>query len=319
MTDVAPFAGGHNQELALADLILHHFDASPFAEKVRLALGLKNLDWKSVQIPMVMPKPELMPLTGGYRKTPVLQIGAEVFCDTRLIIEELEQRFPDPTIAPYGEMGLAQALFSWSDKTFFEPGAALSMGLNTEIPEPLLNDRKAFFNFMDFDELQSAAPHMYTQFLAQLELLESQLSDGREYLLGAKPGLVDVAGFFPLWMARGNFPQVKDWLDPYAHLLRWEARMQQVGHGRPEEIPAAQALAIARESSPAAGQGVGADPLGLEVGQRVSVAPTDYGAVPVVGELVSLSRRRVSLQREDAATGPVNTHFPRAGYRISPA
>ena len=51
----------------------------------------KGLAWRSVEIPMVMPKPELMPLTGGYRKTPVLQIGAEVYCDTSLILAEIER------------------------------------------------------------------------------------------------------------------------------------------------------------------------------------------------------------------------------------
>ena len=80
----------------MTDLILHHFDWSPFAEKARLALGLKQLDWASVQIPMIMPKPDLMPLTGGYRKTPVLQIGADIYCDTRLIARELERRLPLP-------------------------------------------------------------------------------------------------------------------------------------------------------------------------------------------------------------------------------
>jgi glutathione S-transferase len=65
--------------------ILHHFDWSPYAEKVRVLLGIKRLAWRSVQIPMVMPKPELTALTGWYRKTPVLQVGADVYCDTSCI------------------------------------------------------------------------------------------------------------------------------------------------------------------------------------------------------------------------------------------
>ncbi len=44
---------------------------------VRVAFGIKGLAWKSVIIPRILPKPDLMPLTGGYRKTPVLQIGAD--------------------------------------------------------------------------------------------------------------------------------------------------------------------------------------------------------------------------------------------------
>ena len=69
----------------MAELVLHHFDWSPYAEKVRVLLGIKGLAWRSVQIPMVMPKPDLTALTGGYRKTPVLQVGADVYCDSSLI------------------------------------------------------------------------------------------------------------------------------------------------------------------------------------------------------------------------------------------
>ena len=61
----------------MSDMILHHYAASPFSEKVRVAFGIKGLVWKSVIIPRILPKPDLMPLTGGYRKTPVLQIGAD--------------------------------------------------------------------------------------------------------------------------------------------------------------------------------------------------------------------------------------------------
>ena len=76
----------------MTDLIFHHFAGSPFSEKVRIAFGIKQLAWKSVTIPNMMPKPDLMPLTGGYRKTPVLQVGADIYCDTQLIMLEIERR-----------------------------------------------------------------------------------------------------------------------------------------------------------------------------------------------------------------------------------
>ena len=134
----------------MSELILHHFDWSPFAEKARLALGLKGLAWRSVQIPMIMPKPDLIALTGGYRKTPVLQIGADIYCDTRLIARELERRHPKPTLFPDGDVGVSLALSHWSDTAFFEPGAGLSMALAREVPDAVIADRKQFFNFMDF-------------------------------------------------------------------------------------------------------------------------------------------------------------------------
>ena len=74
----------------MTDIILHHYETSPYSEKVRLGLGLKGLAWGSVEIPVIMPKPDLTALTGGYRKTPVLQIGADIYCDSQLIMRELE-------------------------------------------------------------------------------------------------------------------------------------------------------------------------------------------------------------------------------------
>ena len=70
-----------------SDIILHHFDPSPFSEKIRVIFGFKRIAWKSCQISRIMPRPDLMPLTGGYRRTPVMQIGADIFCDTQIIIQ----------------------------------------------------------------------------------------------------------------------------------------------------------------------------------------------------------------------------------------
>lgn len=84
----------HRYSVPAGDLVLHHYWMSPYAEKVRCILGFKRLPWKSVLIPIVMPKPDLLALTGGYRKTPVLQIGADVFCDTDLIARVLDASSP---------------------------------------------------------------------------------------------------------------------------------------------------------------------------------------------------------------------------------
>ena len=39
----------------MTGMILHHFDISPFADTIRLALGIKDPAWHSLPIPMVMP------------------------------------------------------------------------------------------------------------------------------------------------------------------------------------------------------------------------------------------------------------------------
>ena len=62
----------------MTDLILHHYPTSPFSEKVRLVLGMKRLSWRSVTVPILMPKPDVVALTGGYRRTPFMQNSGEV-------------------------------------------------------------------------------------------------------------------------------------------------------------------------------------------------------------------------------------------------
>jgi glutathione S-transferase len=302
-----------------ADLILHHVDYSPFAEKARVMLGLKKLAWRSVQIPLVMPKPDLTALTGGYRKTPVLQIGADVYCDTRLIAVELERRFPMPSLFPSGSRGLALALSAWSDRAFFEPGAGLSMALNRRgLPQAVIDDRKAFFNFMDFDRLDDDVPHLHAQLRAQVDLVEQQLADGRPYLLGDQPGLADIHAWFPVWMTRGNVPTAAEILAGCDRLEAWERRIAALGHGTRTEIEAAEAHAVAGATTPEPGQGVDPrDPLGLKVGDDVVVEPDDYGRVPVSGTLVTLQRHEVAVRRHDERCGTVVVHFPRIGYRVA--
>lgn len=301
-------------------LILHHFDWSPFAEKARLALGLKRVAWQSVQIPLVLPKPELMPLTGGYRKTPVLQVGADIYCDTRLIACELERRFPAPTLFPQGNRGVSLALSYWSDTAFFEPGAGLSMALNAQVPQTVIEDRKRFFTFMDFNQLSAEVPHLLTQLRANAALIEDQLTDGRPFLLGSAAGWADITAYFPLWMARTFVPSAAPLLAGNLRTTEWEARVRAMGHGERTELSGAAALEIARAAAPEPGLGVAVDdPLGLRSGERVKVTPADYGKVAVSGELVTLTLDEVAVRREERQVGVVVTHFPRIGYRIERA
>ena len=101
------------------ELILHHYPTSPFAEKTRLMLGFKQLSWRSVMIPPIMPKPDLTALTGGYRKTPVLQIGADIYCDSALIAQRLEAEKSTPALLPEGQTFNVAALAQWADSQVF--------------------------------------------------------------------------------------------------------------------------------------------------------------------------------------------------------
>lgn len=303
----------------MSEPILHHFDWSPYAEKVRVLFGLKRLAWRSVQVPMVMPKPDLTALTGGYRKTPVLQVGADVYCDTSRIARELERRYPSPTLFPDGAPGLTYALAGWADR-FFEPGAGLSMSGNEALPAELLRDRRQFFTHMDFDRFVERTPHMQGQVLAHLALLEAQLTDDRAFLGGDRPGLVDATAYYVLWMLRAFVAGADAVLARHRRLTAWEAHVRALGHGERRDIDAAEALAEARASTPTPGDGVAADdPSGLQEGQQVTVTPDDYGKVPVHGELATLDATGVAIRRRDPRAGEVVVHFPRLGYVVAAA
>ena len=94
----------------MAEVVLHQYDASPFSEKVRICLGIKDLIWSAVDQPVIMPKPELVPLTGGYRSIPVTQIGADIYCDSQLLIREPDRRFPQKPLFPLGNECMANAV-----------------------------------------------------------------------------------------------------------------------------------------------------------------------------------------------------------------
>ena len=154
----------------MTDIILHHYAVSPYAEKVRIGLGLKQAAWKSVDIPNVMPKPDLMPLTGGYRKTPVMQIGADIYCDTQLIMLELDRRLPSPPFLPKGREGEARAITMWVDRNIFSPAVGVVMSqVADRFGEAFKKDRSEFSG-RSFDpaRLRAALPMVRDQTYALL-------------------------------------------------------------------------------------------------------------------------------------------------------
>ena len=307
----------------MTDMILHHYPNSPFSEKVRIAFGVKQAAWKSVVIPNMLPKPDLMPLTGGYRKTPVMQVGADIYCDTQLIMLEIEKRSPTPPLLPKGKEGVARALAMWIDRNIFWAAVGVVMGaLGDKLPEAFLKDRSEFSG-RSFDPaaLKAAAPTALQQTYAQLVIAEQMLADGRPYLLGDEPCLADCALYNPVWFIKERLGGGKT-VPPFDRLpliTGWSERMKAAGSGKPTEISAAEAIAIAKEATPEPASVDASDPSGLKAGQTIGVTPDDTGKVPVSGVLVGLTNDRVSIKRHDDKVGDVVVHFPRAGFILTPA
>lgn len=307
----------------MADIILHHYPESPVAEKARTVLGHKGLAYRSVKVPRIMPKPDLTALTGGYRRVPVMQVGADIFCDSALVARELERRHPEPTLFPGTTEGLSAALAFWSDRELFT--AAVNVGfayMAPHMPKEFLEDRSKFRGGdgppLTPELMQKLLPRSRDQLWAHAALADAQLGDGRAFLLGDQPGLADFAVYHSLWFVRrGAEDEFKALTAAMPTLAPWMKRIAAIGHGDPEKIEADEAIETAKAAKPdPACLPKHADPAGLKPGTRVTVTPEDTGKVPVEGELIAASPRQISIARTDERAGDVVVHFPRAGFVI---
>ena len=307
----------------MTEPVLHHYPVSPFAEKARLMLGFKRLAWQSVLIPLIMPKPDVVALTGGYRRTPILQVGADVYCDTALIARVLEKLAPAPSFFPKGDTYAVRAAAQFADSTLFlntvpvgfQPGLGMmKIFFKDAAPEYLAafgKDRSAYRG-----ATRRGPAHECKANLADLlGAIEAQLA--APFLFGADPCYADFSlyhALWPIWLPEDLRPM----LAPYPRTLAFMERMTAIGHGRSSEISSSDAIQIARSSTPESVMNpVALETNGIGLGAQASVMPVDTGLDPVTGELVTASADRIVIRRTDPRAGTVHVHFPRFGYQLN--
>ena len=303
----------------MTELILHHYAGSPFSEKMRLIFGFKGMSWRSVIVPAILPKPDVMALTGGYRRTPFMQIGADIYCDTALMCRVIDTLNPEPPLYPEATSGVAEIVAQWSDTTLFWTAVPFTMqpagithvlaGAPPEALKAFGADRAAMSPNLKRATLADGAANLHT-YLARLEHL---LDDGRPFLLGALPSIADFSAAQSIWYIR-RAPPVAVLLDAYPRLQSWYDRVTAFGHGQLTKMTSAEAIAVAQQGMTAA-VSFAAEP-DLGEGDEVTVTPTDYAHDPVAGRLVGLGPQEVVIARSDERAGSVHVHFPRIGFQI---
>ena len=304
----------------MSQLILHHYPTSPFAEKIRLIFGYKKLAWHSVIIPRIMPKPELTALTGGYRRTPVLQIGADIYCDTALIADVLEKIAPAPSLYPSPVNGASRIVAQWADSQVFSAAMAYNFqpagiadvfaGVPEEAIQAFVADRAA---------MRGGAPRMAigegtSTYKSQLRRLSDMLTE-RPYLLGDAPSIADFSAYHPIWFTLERTPSLSGILDATPLLKDWMTRMKAIGHGVHEKMTAELALEAANQATPGdVTQMAFVNEHGIDLGSEVTITADNFGLEPTQGTLVAATKTRLILRREDQRTGVVHVHFPRNGF-----
>ena len=308
---------------AESEIILHNYPQSPVAEKVRTAFGFKGLSWCNVEIPRLPPKPMLTALTGGYRRTPVMQIGADIYCDSQCIIREIERRHPSPSFMPTSDAGLMWCLSRWTDGDLFDLAVKIVLGAaGGALPRDFAEDRGRLYLGEDWaaglERANAKLPHLVSQLRAPLAWLNRQLSDGRIFLLGPVPAAIDAQIYCVVWFIRGRWDGGPPLLAEFPALPRWEDSVRAIGHGEQSDMNPEDAIARAKTLEPSTDAGVAEnDPQGIKVGMPVTVQPdVDGGEQPVEGKVRMANAETIAVDRHSEETGTVCVHFPRAGYRV---
>ena len=267
----------------------------------------------------------LIKLTGGYRRTPVMQIGADIYCDSQCIIRELERRHPTPTLLPASQ-GLMWCLSRWADGEFFKLSVQMVLGAAGDaLPKDFAEDRGRLYLGPDWaNELKSAnatLPHIIAQLRAPLLWLNEQLSDGRNFLLGDAPAAIDAQFYCCIWFLRGRWAGGPAFLSEFPNLERWETNVEKIGHGEMSDMSPEDAITRAAECDPLPTQGVAPhEPQGFTMGQKVVISPdVDGGEQPVEGAIVFADAETITVSRTEPDAGAINVHFPRAGYKVKAA
>jgi len=296
--------------------ILYHYPMSPYSEKLRLTMGLSGRRWLSVSVAAYPPRPELARLVGGYRRIPVLQIGAHFYCDTRLAFaaltghesscwrlsetdEALRRRAEQEVFfavvagaSPYravrfltGELGVSGLIRFVRDRIAMTRGATI-------VPPDAKAARRTVLSFIN-------------------QLADRLTETG--FLSGPEMGYLDLCCFHPLWMStQVESRKILRWP---SQVQSWFARVEQLGHGTSTAASAQLINDAIADDQATFSAGVVEAP--FFVSEPVSISPADYARDETAGRLTHLDDRSVVLERELVDGARVYCHFPRQGFELS--
>ena len=301
-------------------MILHHYELSPFSEKIRSMLGYSGLSWQSAISPPMPPRPTVDPLAGGYRRIPVAQIGADIFCDTRIISTEIAAIAGKPELALENCSKDIQEFVQHADTEVFfavvrsgSPAKAISFILKHFSPWQAFKFIKDRAGVQRDASIAPMSRNRAIEILAEHLLDLEQRFGSTEFCFGDTPTIADFSAFHLLWFR--NKTEGDELLENIPDIRDWYHRMLDMGHGDRREISRQQAFAAALEHAPrAVPEVMKRDPL---IGKKVQVRPSDYARDAVTGTLAGVDQQRIIVARETSKFGTLHVHFPRTDFELS--
>ena len=325
-------------------LILFTYPNSPFGRRVENYLTLRGLPYVRSPVLNRLPRPVLEDLNVHYRRIPILAIGRDIYCDSRLIIDKLEARWsPESRLGSSGgafERGVEKLLEGWTvDGGPFARVAALTPAERLT-DKAWIEDRKEMtggrFDPALLPKGRGEALAHVRMYFALME--EGLLGDGRSWVSGngsGGPGLGEVhAAWVFEWMcapvmlggvdaevlSAKVFPRTFGWV---ARFREWVDGVRERAGGVVEEIGREETVSRILKAGffeEEEGEIDPADPLKLEKGREVEVFPVDTGSNHRDrGRLVSIGRDEVVVEsKTNVGEGVLRIHYPRVNIRIQP-
>ncbi|KAL2053688.1 hypothetical protein ABVK25_005992 [Lepraria finkii] len=316
------------------DIVFFHYQFSPFARKVILYLTLRGIDYAQCLQPVYLPREDIDALGVKYRRIPIMSIGRDIYCDTRLILQKLEEKFPNGALGASqpDQKAVEKLLESWT-----VDGGIFMRAAQTIPPEmPLLKNPKFIKDREDYTGrswsqkyVKDLQPEGITHVRDGFEFLEKGLlADGRQWILKTeKPSLADIEAIWPFhWVldlkslpptlvSKEIYPKVYAWIDRFKDALA----KAKSSAPKPTTLKGAEAVKHITQADFAEpeGQVDSNDPLGLKKGQDVESWPIDSGFMHHDrGRLVSINSQEVVLTAQSkVGDKEVRIHHPRWNFR----
>jgi glutathione S-transferase len=291
----------------------------------------------TIQIqPAYPPREDLTSIDVNYRRIPVMAVGKDVYCDSRLIVHTLEALYPEINLTPAtpADDGIRKLFQSWTDTAVF--GNAVKMmpywapnGIlqNTSF----LDDReKLMGKRMTAEGMKAGRPDGAQHMRQALDFLETTfLADGRCWILGTENiTLADIDAVWPFaWLLedpfmKGSLPEQIANETRFPHALAYVRRFMVEINKKKLQAPKAttlngetmrnRVLKVTTDHRPS--DVISDDPLQLKPGDEVQVFASDYGSSHKDrGAIVGLTLTEVVIRN---AKG-LHLHFPRWNFRIN--
>ncbi|KAF2105076.1 glutathione s-transferase-related protein-like protein [Rhizodiscina lignyota] len=331
-------------------LLLFTYPESVVGRRLDWYLTLRRIPYVHCEVDNKMPRPVLERLGVHYRRIPVLAVGRDLYCDSRCIIQTMEDLYPktqrlgaDPKQRPF-DAGIQKLLENWAFEggVFMKTAMLISPDAKLVQDPSWLEDRYQLSGFRFSKEaMEQIRPDALAAARMHLDIVENMLlGDGREWISGGEePGLADVHVGWPFdWMLRDpekmgmkhaypellneqKYPKMFAWIDRLNRFME-EKRKEQ---GELKMLSSDEAVKLIENSSLFEHEELDIvewDPTGLKKGAEVDLFATD---VPNgfqnrdTGELIGLTAGRVTVKAKTKDGIDVRIHYPRINIKIAPS